>query len=106
MVNMISAVSSYESVGAVPSQLTKAPQGALSPAKSGGFQGYLMDALNYVNDKQQAVSQLQEQALVDPDSVNVDDITSAMAMADLTMSAAQQVISRVTNAWGEITTTR
>ncbi|GMO62535.1 MAG: hypothetical protein Ta2A_09200 [Treponemataceae bacterium] len=77
-----------------------------APVNGTGFQDFLTEALTKVNEQQNAVSQLSEQMLVDPDSVNVADVTTAMAKASLSLNLAQEVITRTTNAWSEITTTR
>ena len=70
------------------------------------FENYLLDAINYVNEKQQAYTDITEQLIIDPDSVDVHDVTTAMAEANLSLSIAQNVIDRLTKAWTEITTTR
>ena len=75
-------------------------------AKRTTFDRYLLDAVNYVNQKQIEVSNLAQQAVTDPDSVDPHDITVAMAKANLSLSIAQNVISRLTQAWNEITSNR
>ena len=47
-----------------------------------------------------------QQLITDPDSVDVHDVTIAMAQASLSLSLAQTVIDRVIKDWNEITTTR
>ena len=70
------------------------------------IENYLLDAINYVNDKQQASTEITEKLVIDPESVDVHDVTIAMAEANLSLSIAQNVIDRLTKAWTEITTTR
>lgn len=70
------------------------------------FETYLLDAVSYVNDKQQASTNISQQLIVNPDSVNVHDVTTAMAEANLSLSLAQNVINRLTQSWSEITSTR
>ena len=70
------------------------------------FENYLLDAINYVNEKQQASTDITQQLVIDPESVDVHDVTTAMAEANLSLSIAQNVIDRLTKAWSEITTTR
>lgn len=67
------------------------------------FDQYLIDAVNYVNDKQQVSSDMTEKLITDPDSVDVHDITIAMAEANLSLSIAQNVIDRITQSWTKIT---
>jgi flagellar hook-basal body complex protein FliE len=40
------------------------------------------------------------------DSVDIHDVTTAMAEANMSLSLAQTVISRMVSSWNEITTTR
>ncbi|WP_428768814.1 flagellar hook-basal body complex protein FliE [Treponema sp. HNW] len=70
------------------------------------FDRYLLDAVNYVNGKQLAVSDLARRAVTEPDSVDPHDVTIAMAQANLSLNLAQNVISRLTQAWNEITSGR
>ncbi len=70
------------------------------------FENYLLDAVKYVNGKQQESTAIGEQLIVDPDSVDIHDVTIAMAEANLSLSLAQNVIDRLTKAWTEVTTTR
>ncbi|MFI3258410.1 MAG: flagellar hook-basal body complex protein FliE [Spirochaetales bacterium] len=75
-------------------------------ANHSSFDSYLINAMDYVNEKQQVASDISTQLITDPDSVDVHDVTIAMAEANLTLSLAQSVITRLTQAWSEITTTR
>lgn len=75
-------------------------------AKPTAFDAYLTSAVTYVNDKQQDVTDMMQRYAADPDSVDVHDVTIAMSKAHLTLSIAQNVISRLTQAWNEITTNR
>jgi len=83
------------------SSLTKIPM-----ATKGSFDDYLLDAVNYVNDKQIASSDMTEKVVTDPDSVDVHDVTIAMAEANLSLSLAQNVIDKLTSAWETISSGR
>lgn len=74
--------------------------------KSGTFESFLLEAVNGVNDKQLEVGRVQEQLITDPDSVDIHDVTTAMAKAQMSLNLAQTVIDRLTTAWNEIQTTR
>lgn len=73
---------------------------------SRSFDSYLLDAMQYVNNKQIASSDIAEKFILDPDSVDVHDVTTAMAEASLSLSLAQKVIDGLVKDWSEITTTR
>ncbi|MCR5699024.1 MAG: flagellar hook-basal body complex protein FliE [Treponemataceae bacterium] len=70
------------------------------------FSSYLSEALQYVNGKQNASSDIAEKFIVDPESVNVHEVTTAMAEASLSLSLAQKVIDGMLKDWNEITITR
>ena len=70
------------------------------------FKNYLLDAVNSLNEQQMNVSHIQEQVITDPDSVDIHDVTIAMAKAQMSLSLAQTVIERVVQGWNEISTTR
>ena len=72
----------------------------------GSFDNYLVDALKYVNDKQIVSSDLTEKVVTDPNSVDVHDVTIAMAEANLSLSMAQTVIDRLTKAWETVSSGR
>ena len=72
----------------------------------GSFEQYLLNAVSSVNDKQMASDSIAQQLITDPDSVDVHDVTIAMAEASLSLNLAQTVIDRVIKDWNEITTTR
>ncbi len=84
-------------------QNTKTSEGV---SNKGSFDTFLIDAMSSVNDKQMDASAISQQVIVDPDSVDVHDVTISMAEANLSLTLANTVISRITQAWSEITTTR
>ncbi len=59
-----------------------------------------------MNQQQIHTSELSQQMMIDPDSVDVHDVTIAMAEANLSLKLAQSVIDRVIRGWNEITTNR
>ena len=74
--------------------------------KTINFEDYLMNAVKTMNDQQIDVSNLQQQVITDPDSVDIQDVTVAMAKARMSLNLAQTVIDRIVTGWNEITTTR
>ncbi len=78
----------------------------LSRKETGSFEQTLLEAFDKVNASQQQSDALAQQLVTDPDSVDVHDVTIAMAKASLSLSIAQTVIDRVVRGWNEITTTR
>ncbi len=74
--------------------------------KPGAFEAFLLEAVNGVNEQQLDVSRVQEKLITDPDSVDIHDVTTAMAKAQMSLTLAQTVIDRLVTGWSEIQTTR
>lgn len=74
--------------------------------KTGSFESYILDAMNEMNGQQVDVSNIQEKIITDPDSVDIHDVTTAMAKAQMSLSLAQTVIDRLVTGWNELSTTR
>ena len=70
------------------------------------FQSFLMEAVNTVNTQQLDVNKVEEQLITNPDDVDIQDVTIAMAKARQSLNLAQTVIDRLVSGWNEITTTR
>jgi flagellar hook-basal body complex protein FliE len=78
----------------------------LSRSETGSFEQTLLDAFDQVNGAQQRTDVISQQLITDPDSVDVHDVTIAMAEASLSLNIAQTVVDRVIQSWNDITTTR
>lgn len=87
----------------VPGQQTES---ANPEKKMGSFESYLVNAVSEMNNQQLDVNRVQEQLITDPDSVDIHDVTTAMAKAQMSLSLAQTVIDRLVTGWSEISTTR
>ena len=84
--------------------LTKATE---NPEKTkGNFETYLMEAIDRMNNQQLDVTNLQQKVIMDPDSVDIHDVTTAMAKAQMSLNLAQTVIDRVISGWNELSTSR
>ncbi|UTD02899.1 flagellar hook-basal body complex protein FliE [Treponema socranskii] len=70
------------------------------------FESYLIDAVKSMNADQLDVNALEQKILTEPESVDPQDVTIAMAKARMSLSLAQNVIDRIVSGWNEITTTR
>ena len=70
------------------------------------FQSYLLDALSTVNNQQLDVNAVEQKLITNPDEVDIQDVTIAMAKARQSLNLAQTVIDRLVTGWNEITTTR
>lgn len=70
------------------------------------FGEFLADAVSQMNRQQTEVSAMEEQLITDPDSLDIHDVTTAMAKAQMSMTFAKTVVDRIVTGWNEITTTR
>ncbi|MDR0496101.1 MAG: flagellar hook-basal body complex protein FliE [Treponema sp.] len=80
--------------------------GADAVIRSGTFSEALLGALDKVSAYQQFSSNLNQAALLDPDSVNVEDVSVAMAQARLSLDITRNVLNRVVQGWRDLINTR
>ena len=87
---------------------TDIPSAAVNNAekKRVNFNDYLLNAMQKMNDQQVDVTNLEQKLVTDPDSVDIQDVTVAVAKARMSLNLAQTVIDRIVTGWSEITTTR
>ena len=85
-------------------------QGNSNPVQNdktmGSFESYLVNAVAEMNSQQLNVGKVSEQLMADPDSVDIHDITTSMAKAQMSLSLAQTVIDRLVTGWNELSTNR
>lgn len=79
---------------------------ALDQGKKGGFEDAMLKAMDEVNALQQKSTQLNQRMIVDPESVDVHDVTIAMAEAQMSLNIAKTVINRVVTSWKELINAR
>ncbi len=78
----------------------EAPAAGASPEN--GFGKLLFETLGSVNNLQQTSLQAAEALITNPDSVDVHDVTIAMAEANLALSMTKAVLDRAITAYREI----
>jgi flagellar hook-basal body complex protein FliE len=79
---------------------------AVSAGEGASFEDAMLKALDGVNASQSRSSDLMQQMVVDPDSVDAQDVTIAMAEANLSLNLAKTILSRVVTAWKDVINTR
>jgi len=80
--------------------------GANGVTKAGTFEDSLLQALDKVSGSQHKASDLQTQAIVNPDSVDIHDITIAQAEANMTLGITRNILSRLVQGWRDLINTR
>jgi flagellar hook-basal body complex protein FliE len=72
------------------------------PSPTASFGKLLFQAFGRVNDMQLESINMAQRMITDPDSVNVHDITIAMAEANLSLSMTKAIADRAIRAYREI----
>ncbi len=87
---------------------TLAPKAAPPAGESaeGGFGKLLFQALGRVNDAQNHSMEMSQALITDPESVDVHDVTIAVAEASLSLSMTKAILDRAIRAYREIIATR
>jgi flagellar hook-basal body complex protein FliE len=80
--------------------------GADAVIRSGTFTDAMLNALDQVSAHQQFASELHQASIIDPDSVNVHDITIAQAQANMSLNITRNVLNRMVQGWRELINTR
>jgi flagellar hook-basal body complex protein FliE len=82
------------------------PISAASSGPEAGFGRLFFDALNNVNELQHTTMDLTEMMLTDPDSVDIHDVTVAIAEANLALSMTKAIMDKAIRAYQEVINTR
>jgi len=80
--------------------------GADSVTGAGTFEHAMLQALDKVSGAQQYASALSQEAIVNPDSVDIHDITIAQAEASMSLNAARNILSRLVQGWRDLINAR
>ena len=95
-------------IGTAP--LTSVQPGSISETKStkkkSDFETFLLSAMDQMNSQQLESSKMSEKILTGEEDIDIHDVTTAMAKAQMSLSLAQTVIDRIISGWNELSTTR
>jgi flagellar hook-basal body complex protein FliE len=80
----------------------EAPAASVAGETEKSFADILMGAIGNVNESQLNAMNLSQKMVTDPRSVNVEDVTIALADANLTLSMTKAVVDRALAAYREI----
>jgi flagellar hook-basal body complex protein FliE len=84
----------------------KEKTGADMAVRSGTFEKAMLQALDRVSGDQQLAGDLARQAITDPDSVDIHDITIAQARASMSLGITRSVLNRLVQGWRDLINTR
>jgi flagellar hook-basal body complex protein FliE len=80
--------------------------GAEGITRAGTFEHAMLQALDKVSGQQQYASALSQEAIVNPDAVDIQDVTIAQAQAELAFEATRTILSRLVQGWRDLINTR
>jgi flagellar hook-basal body complex protein FliE len=80
--------------------------GAEGISRDGTFHQVMLQALDKVSAANQFVSALEKEAIINPDSVDIHDITIAQAEASMALGITRNVLSRLVQGWRDLINTR
>jgi flagellar hook-basal body complex protein FliE len=70
------------------------------------FEQALLKAMDGVSSSQNKSDDLLQRVVADPNSVDAQDVTIAMAEANMSLNLAKTILSRVVTAWRDVISTR
>ena len=73
---------------------------------AGTFEHAMLNALDKVSGSQLHASELQKEAIINPDSVDIHDITIAQAEAGMALNITRNILSRLVQGWRDLINTR
>jgi len=80
--------------------------GAEGITRAGTFEQAMLQALDKVSGAQQFVGFLEEEAIINPNSVDIHDITIAQAEASMSLNITRNILSRLVQGWRDLINTR
>ena len=80
--------------------------GAGAVTRGGTFEQAMLQALDRVSAYQQTASELHREAIINPGSVDVHDITIAQAQAQMALGITHSVLNRIVQGWRDLINTR
>ena len=73
---------------------------------AGTFEHAMLQALDKVSGVDKAASQIALDALLNPDSVDIHDVTMAQAEAGMSLDITRNILSRLVQGWRDLINTR
>jgi flagellar hook-basal body complex protein FliE len=80
--------------------------GVEAVTRDGSFDEMMLKALDKVSAQEQFSSELIQSAIVDPDAVDIHDITIAQAKASMSLNITRTVLNRLVQGWRDLINTR
>jgi len=83
-----------------------AARNAVGTKAPSSFEQALLKAMDGVSSSQNKSDDLLQKVVADPNSVDAQDVTIAMAEANMSLNLAKTILSRLVTAWRDVISTR
>jgi flagellar hook-basal body complex protein FliE len=83
-----------------------AKTGSSAATEAPSFEKALLKAMDGVSSSQNKSDDILQRMVADPNSVDAQDVTIAMAEANMSLNLAKTILSRVVTAWKDVINTR
>ena len=80
--------------------------GADKVTGAGTFEQAMLQALDKVSGSYNRASALEQEAIINPDAVDVHDVTIAQAEATMSLNITRTILSRMVQGWRDLINTR
>ena len=80
--------------------------GAQGITRAGTFEDAMLLALDKVSGAQLNASHMQTQAIINPGSIDIHDVTIAQAEASMALGITRNILSRLVQGWRDLINTR
>ena len=80
--------------------------GAEGITRAGTFETAMLQALDKVSGANRLAEQLSQEAMINPDSVDVHDLTVAQGQANMSLGITRIILSRMVQGWRDLINTR
>jgi len=80
--------------------------GATHITGAGTFQHAMLQALDKVSNAQHFASDMAVEAFINPDAVDIHDVTMAQAQANMSLGITRNILSRLVQGWRDLINTR
>ena len=80
--------------------------GAEGITRAGTFETAMLQALDKVSGADRLAGQLSQEAIINPDAVDVHDVTIAQAEANMSLGITRIILSRMVQGWRDLINTR
>jgi len=80
--------------------------GANGITRAGTFEDAMLQALDKVSGAHLNASNLEKEAIINPGSVDIHDVTIAQAEANMALGVTRNILSRLVQGWRDLINTR